>query len=167
MQSRSHMSRRTAALCFSLALLPSSLVLAEPSDRESTERVSYDGRGQPRAAVDDDGWFELATPTPASHGREFIVIEPDARPLARVRLTAVTGRPIVRAVRLELADGTSRTVRVDRALDAKHPHIIELPARAITSLVVISEGSKRATYGVSGSSARSMQAVNASPGARR
>ena len=88
-----------------------SLVSAAPDDKETTERVSYTGKAKkdvPQA--DEDGWVELATPTPASHGREFIFIDAQTAPLEQIRVTAAAGRPIVRSLLIEYRDHTRRVV---------------------------------------------------------
>lgn len=118
-------------------------VTAAPADNESTERVSYNGRDR----RDASSWTELASPTPASHGREYIAV--DGR-YTLLRVDAVAGRPSVRAVRIRYKDGTERAVRIDRVLGtrAAPSAYIELRGlKEIDHLVVITARS-RATYAV-------------------
>jgi hypothetical protein len=74
-----------------------SLVSASPVREENTERVSYNERRanavKPKA---EPGWIELASDTPASHGREFVVVGADAGAFTQLRLTAGSRRPGLR-----------------------------------------------------------------------
>src|SRR5262245_24922948 len=83
-------------------------VSAAPADKGSTERVSYtDPRGRDAPST----WIQLASPTPARHGREYIAV--DAR-YAVLRIDATTGQPRVRSVRIRYTDGTERVVELDQ-----------------------------------------------------
>ncbi len=143
---------KTPALLAVLVAGSSSLVAAAPAPRESTARVSYTDLNPP--APDDagaqDGWIELASPTPASHGREFITVEGD-NSFTRLRIAAATGRPIVRTVRVYYKDGTSRVVRVDKVLDKRRNSvaIVDLRgAHAIDQVIVNTERDSKGTYTV-------------------
>jgi hypothetical protein len=139
-----------------IALLSAFLLVgtasAAPEKTENRERISYSGDARRDTSnKPDDGWIELASPTPASHGREFIPVDPSAEAFVRLKLTADSGRPIVRRVRVHFSDGTQRLVRLDRAVDKKHPVMVDLKvAKRIDRLVVETEGSKKATYSVYG-----------------
>jgi hypothetical protein len=136
-----------------------SLVSAAPEKKESTERVSYTEKGKrdtPKASPDTEGWIELATPTPASHGREFIFVDEAVAPIEQLRITATANRPIVRSLRIEYRDGTQRVVRLDKVVDAKHPAYVDLRGpKRIERVTVVSEGSSKATYALHGAPARS------------
>jgi hypothetical protein len=156
MQRRS-IAMTTTALSALLLALSASLVSAAPEDKETTERVSYSGKAQDAAA--DEAWVELASPTPASHGREFIQLDEDAGPFVRLRIDAVAGRPTIRTVRISYRDGKQRVVRIDKVLSAK-PAVIDLGGpKRIERLVVVTEGSKKMTYSVRGERVRNSVAA--------
>jgi hypothetical protein len=116
-------------------------------DHESTARVTYNEKVKRPAASDD--WIQVGTPTPASHGREYITIDPDAGAFVRLRIDATAGRPIVRSVRLDFKDGKSRVVSVDRIVEKSKPAYVDLGgAKQLERIVVVSEGSAKASYAV-------------------
>jgi len=122
-------------------------VTAAPVDIESTERVSYSDKAKRTAPGAELAWKEIASPTPASHGREYIAV--DAR-YTMLRLDATAGHPTVRSVRIRYKDGTERVVRIGQMLGTRKASsaYIELRgAKEIDHLVVITEPS-RAEYAV-------------------
>lgn len=132
-----------------------SLAAAQPRHEENTGRVSYKEPRPAQNAPDNSGWVQLATPTPASHGTEFIVVGKEAGKFAQVRINASTGRVAVRKVKIYFEDGKQKVVQVDKILDAhrKGAHVIELDApRAIDRIVVTTEPShgSYAIYGTAG-----------------
>lgn len=122
-----------------------SIASAAPADHESTERVSYSDAASSSSkdrGHSDDGWVELASATPASHGREYIVVGADAGTFTRLRIDAAAGRPTVRAVRVDYKNGKSKVMRVDTTLDHKRKPstILDLRgAHEIEQLVVITD----------------------------
>src|SRR5687768_4590051 len=96
---------KTAISSLFLAIA-SSVVSAAPAKDETAERVSYTEQG---AAKEDspDGWVELASPTPAKHGRTYITV--DGRYL-QLRIDAK--RPVVKSVRIVYTDGKQRVVKL-------------------------------------------------------
>jgi hypothetical protein len=141
----------------SLALLLTGAVSsasATPDKTESTDRVSYKGdtrRAAPGPESSADGWIELASPTPASHGREFIAVDPKATAFVRLKIAAVSGRPKIEFVRVIFADGTQRVVRLDRIVSKQRAAFVDLKgARKIDRLVVDTRGSKKSTYVIHG-----------------
>jgi len=131
-----------------------SLGSAAPAvDRETTARVSY--TKAPARTSPDEPWIELASPTPASHGREFIQVDERSGPLARLRIDAHAGRPIVHTVRVVYTDGTQRLVRLDKVLDKTRPAYVDLRTdRQVERVIVVSEGSRKMLYTVSAEPAR-------------
>lgn len=130
-----------------------SVVSAAPADKESTERVSYtDSKTSAKDSVrDDSGWIELASATPASHGKEYITVGADAGTFTRLRIDAASGRPIVRAVRIDYKNGQSKTMRIDSTLDAKRKPsaVLDLKgAHEIEQVVVITERDSKGNYAV-------------------
>jgi len=129
------------------------LVSAAPVDNETTERVSYKDKARRSApsATDDSGWIELASPTPASHGREYIEVDGDGVPLVRLRITGHRGRTTVHTVRVDFKDGTSRTVRLDKVVSKDKPAYVDLRgAKRVERLVVATERAAKAEYTVHG-----------------
>jgi hypothetical protein len=132
-------------------------VSAAPAREETTERISYSGRARSPTRPDADreptaGWIELASATPASHGREFVEIAADTGALTQLRLTAASGRPAIRAVRVEFADGGRRTFEVGKILGGKRrPAYLDLHgAREVREIVVITDRSSPGSYRLEG-----------------
>ena len=150
MQQRRFAMRITALSAILLAGA-SALVSAAPVDRESTERVSYTNKARRAApAPSEDGWIELASPTPASHGREYIGVA-DGVPLVRLRIAGHQGRTVVRTVRVDFKDGTSRTVRLDQVVSKDKPAYVDLRGpKRVERLVVVTERAAKAEYTVHG-----------------
>jgi hypothetical protein len=96
---------------------------AQPEPAEPSGRVSYTDSAapaaKPAAAQQAGSEVQLASPTPANHGTEFIVVGKDAGEFSQLRLAATSGKVIVRRVRIFFDDGTQQTVEVDSVLDAQ------------------------------------------------
>ena len=144
---------RISALTLVFLVGAGSFVSASPVREETTERVSYNERGaraaKPKA---EPGWIELASGTPASHGREFVSVGADAGAFTQLRLSAASGRPGVRAVRVNYADGTRHTFEIEKVLSAKHrPVYIDLRgARELHQVIVITDRDSRGSYRLEG-----------------
>lgn len=122
-------------------------VSAAPAKEETGERVSYSDAKS--ASKDDADWVEIASPTPASHGREFVSVEASYNLL---RIDAHKGRPIVKSVKVVYDDGKSKTIRIGRVLGGKHPTAyVALTGAAVHHIVVNTERKSKATYTVSAS----------------
>ena len=148
---------RIPALTFVFLVGAGSLVSASPARDETTERISY-SRPQtqhvkPKA---DPGWIELASETPASHGREFIVVGADAGTFTQLRLTAAAGRPGIRAVRVDYQDGSRRTYEIEKILSARlRPVYVDLRGpREVRQIVVFSDRDSRGSYVLEGNTAQ-------------
>ena len=130
------------------ALLAStSIGSAAPVKQETADRVRYSSDSE---APQSDGWLELADPTPASHGRTFVVLDDATSSLVRLRLAAQTGRPKIHSVRIDYADGTSRVVKIGKAI-GKRPAYVDLRgARKVHCITIVSAGSAKATYTLHG-----------------
>jgi hypothetical protein len=130
-----------------------SFVSASPAREENTERVSYNGRRtsavKPKA---EPGWIELASATPASHGREFVMVGADVGAFTQLRLTAVSGRPGIRAVRVDYLDGNRRTFEVEKVLSARsRPVYVDLRgARELRQVIVMTDRESRGSYRLEG-----------------
>lgn len=133
-----------------------SLVSAAPVDHESTARLSYSESAAraakaTHAAPHDDGWVELASATPASHGREYIMVGAAAGTFTRLRIDAASGRPTVWTVRVDFKNGARKIMRVGQTLDRrrKRSTILDLRgAHEIEKLVVITDRDSRGSYAV-------------------
>jgi hypothetical protein len=128
---------------------PETPKLVREDKAESGSRVRYTERDKPTvsaSAVDGD-WVELASPTPARHGREYISV--DAR-YSHLRIDAHNGRPDVKRVRVVFKDDSpTRDVRV--SLGPSRTAVIDLRgSKAIDHVVVISDPRSRGTYTVKG-----------------
>lgn len=122
------------------------VVSAEPAKQETAERISYSGRAKSQAPGKE--WVELATPTPASHGREYISVEGQ---YVQLRIDATKGRPIVRTLRIDYRDGKHRFVRLDRILTRGRTTTIDLHGpHDITQIVVDTDWRSRGMYIVHG-----------------
>jgi len=149
---------RITALTFLVATTTSSLVSAAPVREETAERVSYSTskRAQPRVKPPvEPGWVELASETPASHGKEFVGIDAGTGTLTQLRLTATSGRPGIRAVRVEYKDGSHKTFEVEKVLGAKsHPAFVDLHgAREVVQIVVTTDRTSPGSYVLEGNTA--------------
>lgn len=129
------------------------LAAAQPHDPEPFGRTSYTHADPPPPA---DGWVQLATPTPARFGREFIVVGKDVGPLRQLEIRAKGGKVVVEKVEVFFARGKHETLRVERTLDGKRRSaIVDLHAAApIDHVVVVTArhtGGQYELYGSSGS----------------
>ena len=152
---------RIPALTFVFLVGAGSLVSASPVREESTERISYNHKARAQAQAHaqaqaelDPGWVELASATPASNGHEFIVVGADAGSFTRLRITAASGRPRVRAVRVDYQDGSRKTYAIGKILGARdRPVYVDLRgARELKQIIVMSDRASRGTYVVAGNS---------------
>jgi hypothetical protein len=157
----------TALPCVLLAASVS-LVSAAPAREDTMERISYKAeRGKPQhaaaptpkdpaspaaAAAADPGWIELASATPASHGREFVMVGADAGTFSQLRITAASGRPEIHAVRVDYQDGGHRVFLVDRRLDARRrPAYLDLRgAHELKQIVVVTDRTSSGSYVLEG-----------------
>lgn len=148
--------RSTALTCL-LISAPVSLVSAAPARDESTERISYSDRGKPPPATPDPGrpgrpgwpgWIELASATPASHGKEFIMVGAGAGTFTQLRLTAASGRPEIHSVRVDYQDGRHKVFPISRVLDAKRrPAYLDLRGpHELAQIVVTTDPRSKGSY---------------------
>jgi hypothetical protein len=123
---------------------------------ENTERVRYGDEGPPKSDTPghEGGWVQLATPTPAKHGTEFVFVGKEQGAFDKLRVDADKGTVIVRRVRVYFDDGKQQVIDVDRALNAKHKAaVVELKgAQPIDRIVITTEPQGNGTYAIYGSS---------------
>jgi len=133
---------------------------AQPEPAEPSGRVSYTDLAPPAkpAAAQQGapaGEVQLADPTPANHGTEFIVVGKDAGQFSQLRLAATNGRVIVRRVRIFFADGTQQATDVDSILDgAKHREAtVTVKSPKSIDHITVSTEQGRGEYAVYGTAA--------------
>jgi len=139
--------RIPAISCLMLAVAVP-VVSAAPAKNETAARVSYSGDGPKSRPVPTGDWVELASPTPASHGREIIPLEGR---YGQLRIDAHEGRPVVKNVRVVYADGKQRVVRIGRTLAGKRATaLVELSGAPIDHVVIQTDRRSKGTYTVMG-----------------
>lgn len=142
---------------FALIVLGSvSAASAQPKQEETSGRVSLKEKdakaNAPRQAGD---WVQLATPTPAKHGTEFVVVGKEAGYFSKLRLDAAKGKTIVRRVKVVFDDGKTKNIQLDRVLSAagNRSAVVDLgDSRAIDRIVVTTETETNGEYAIYGSS---------------
>src|SRR5436190_16351710 len=147
-------------------LVGATAVAAAQPNRESTPKTSETGARlrygdeapppKPRAPAPTSGWLEIASPTPSSHGTEFIVVGAKAGRFAQLRVDATQGTTVIRRVRVYFTDGTQKVVYVDRKLSTKRnaakSTIIELgKPKPIDRVIVTTETYTKGSYAIYGS----------------
>ncbi len=129
---------------------------AEPKQEEISGRVSLNEIADQKSDAREPGeWVELATPTPAKHGTEFIMVGENAGVFSKLRIDATTGRTYLVRVKVYFDDGEAKTVRLERALHpTRNPSaIVDLgEPRPIDRVVITTETHTKGTYALYGSS---------------
>jgi hypothetical protein len=140
---------RSFAISGLILAAAASVVSAAPGKDETGERVSYSReRAQTSTATPEGAWVEIASATPASHGREYITVEGR---FGLLRVDAATGRPVLKSVRVVYSDGKERVVRMERALGGKRATaIIQLSGSLIDHVVVNTDPKSKGSYVVQG-----------------
>jgi hypothetical protein len=137
---------------FALVVVSAATVAsAQPKQEENNERLSYkDDKPLDRAApAEHDGdWVQLATPTPARHGTEFIEVGKEQGQFAQLRLDATAGSVIVRRVHIYFEGGKQKVVDVDQVVRAhgRVAHIDLGSPKAIERMVVTTEPQGHGSY---------------------
>lgn len=131
-----------------------------PKPDEASGRVSYvepkNGTEAKTEAPRATGeWVEVATPTPASHGNEFIMVGDDAGSFSQLFITPAKGTTIVRRVRVYFTDGTNKKYTVDTAINKKGRKmaIVDFKAPRHIHHIVVSTEYGKGEYAVYGASA--------------
>jgi hypothetical protein len=129
---------------------------AQPKNEETSGRVSLSDKPAPsRPARQPGDWVELASATPAKHGKEFVVVGKDAGTFGKLRLDAGKGTVIVLRVKVYFDDGTSRGYMIDQRLVAKRRKstVVDLKTqKPIDRIVVSTETYTNGEYAVYGAS---------------
>jgi hypothetical protein len=145
----------------------SSLAAAQPAQESTPKKEETSGRvshretekGARQIALPTSGWIEIASPTPAKHGTEFVVVGgADAGTFSQLRIDASKGRTAVRQVRVLFADGTQKTYPVGRTISdkGKKYELVDLgTTKAIDQVIIKTDDLGRGEYAVYGSSGTS------------
>src|SRR3954470_15261394 len=150
--------RSSTLLAWILVGTASTTAGAEPKTTEAGGRVSYaDNKASPKEDAPrlPTDWVELATPTPASHGSEFVVVGKDAGDFSQLRITAAKGEVSVRKVRVDFADGKSRTFNLGKTIHERGRTkytVVDLGDPRPIERIVVTTAASRGQYGVYGSS---------------
>lgn len=158
MQQRRFGMKPSALFALLVAATAPQIVTAQPKTEEPTERVrltDYDAPAKRNAARHPAEWAELASATPAKHGRVFIGVGRDAGTFRKLRFEAGKGKVIVLRVKVTFVDGTTKIYPVDKRLDAKRQKstVIDLKTeKPIEQIVVKTETYTNGAYVVHGSS---------------
>ncbi len=130
---------------------------AEPKREETSGRVSLnDKAGDPSddAPRAPSAWVELASPTPAKHGTQYIIVGADQGGFGKLRVDAVKGAVPVKQVRVTFSDGKTKAFRISKRLDAKRQKslYVDLPTtKEIDQVVVVTDARSRGQFAVYGS----------------
>ena len=141
---------RIAALTSLLIAAAALHVSAAPVDDESTRQISYnDNKGSGAPA---DPWVELASATPASHAREFIMVGADMGTFSQLRITASEGSAGIQGVRVLFLGGVARRFEVNKLLgERERAAYVDLGGRQeIEQIVVESSPESTGSYVVAG-----------------
>lgn len=134
---------------------PESVPKKEETSGRVTLRETEKGARQNASRL-PGSWIEIASPTPASHGTEFIIVGGEsAGTFSQLRIDASKGRTAVRQVRVLFADGTKKTYPVGRSISdrGKRYTIVDLgTTKAIDQVIIKTNDLGRGQYAIYGSS---------------
>jgi hypothetical protein len=132
------------------AVLLSSVAVAQPRWHDRRGR-DYDRTYQLDRR--DGRWIELATPTPARNGTEYVMIGPRQGRFSQIRIVALTGRVNLRHVRVVFTDGSARNYRINETIGRHHAPAVTFrleTRRGIDQLQITTDPRSRGTYTVYG-----------------
>jgi hypothetical protein len=142
-----------------LGLAGAAFAETKPGEKgeEKVDRVSLDDKKRPKPAPAKkevkEGWIELASPTPAKHGTEFIPVS-HAGELATLRIEATRGRVIFERAVVTFSDDTTKAFVRRKGLHAKDPAVVfDLGNKKIKKIVVTTERYTDGDYAIFGAAA--------------
>ncbi len=99
---------------------------------------------------------QLATPTPASNGTEYIPVGRDSGQFAQLRIELTHGHVYLTRVAVRFGDGHVQNVAMERWLDDAHPQATLDLARAawIETVIVTTDRDAHGSYSVFATRAR-------------
>src|SRR5262245_11507803 len=112
---------KSSALFAVMVLGTAATVSAQPKREAPPKHDEAGGRVRLNESTDQNpdagrapsDWVELASPTPAKHGTEFVMIGKEAGAFSKLRFDAAKGKTIVRKVKVFFDDGKVKTIDVD------------------------------------------------------
>jgi hypothetical protein len=128
---------------------------AEPKQEETSGRVSLKENAESKndAPRQPGDWVEIASPTPAKHGTEFVIVGKEAGAFSKLRVDGAKGRTVVRKVKVFFTDGTVKSVLLDKTLRQGKSALVDLGApKLIDRVVVTTETHTKGEYALYGSS---------------
>jgi hypothetical protein len=131
-----------------------STATAEPKQEETSGRVriSENSDATTDAPRQPGEWVEIASPTPAKHGTEFVIVGKEAGYFSKLRVDGAKGKTVVRKVKVFFLDGKAKTVQLDKTLTTGKSAFVNLgDAKAIDRVVVTTETHTNGHYSVYGS----------------
>lgn len=146
---------RASTLCIAFLLGGGMATADTPKQETEVGRVDLDQQAKPPPRAPSQ-WLQLATPTPAKHGTEFVMVGAQQGSFSRLRIDAAKGRTVVKSVRVVFADGSAKTYRVNQTLSDKGRWFtfVDLgTTKPITQVSVTTDrttGGQYALYGSSG-----------------
>ena len=148
---------RSSALFTVVLVGAGAIASAQPRQEETSGRVGHNEK-EPRRPAE---WVELASPTPASHGTEFVVVGGEETGyFSQLRIDASKGRTIVRKVKVFFSDGMIKTKRIDRSISGEKFVQIDLgEAKAIDRIVITTDAHTDGRYAVYASATAPQEAV--------
>jgi hypothetical protein len=127
---------------------------AEPKQEETSGRVSLNEKSDPKADAprQPGDWVEIASPTPAKHGTEFVIVGKEAGYFSKLRVEGAKGKTTVRKLKVIFADGSVKNVSLGKTLVRGKSTLVDLGAtKAIDRIVVSTETNTTGEYAVYGS----------------
>jgi hypothetical protein len=126
---------------------------AEPKQEEISGRVSLNEKSDKKtdAPRQPGDWVEIASPTPAKHGTEFVIVGKEAGSFSKLRVEGAKGKTIVRRVKVVFADGKTKSVQVDKSLARGKSAFVDLgDPKLIDRIVVTTETHTSGAYAIYG-----------------
>jgi len=139
----------------SLGLLGPGFAIADSKPETEVGRVSLDESKEGDTPRAPSQWLELADPTPAKHGTEFIVVGAQQGSFSRLRVDAAKGRTIVKQVRVDFSDGSKKTYKVGKTVSKNGRKFAEIELGAtkpIEQVVITTDRQTKGEYALYGSS---------------
>lgn len=137
-----------------IVVVAASTATAEPKQEETSGRVSLkENRDKKANAPRQPGdWIEIASPTPAKHGTEFVMVGKDAGYFSKLRVDGSKGKTIVRKVKVHFVDGNSKIVQLDKTLHKGKSTMVDLgEPKAIDRVVIVTDANTNGEYAIYGS----------------
>ena len=138
-----------------LGLVGAGVAAAETKPETEVGRVSLEESKDGDTPRAPSQWLELADPTPAKHGTEFIVVGAQQGSFSRLRVDAAKGRTIVKSVRVDFSDGSKKTYKVGKTVSKNGRKFAEIElgvTKTIEQVVVTTDRQTKGEYAVYGSS---------------